>query len=174
MEEIIIPEGWTYFVHRTNTDKWQTDPFNGESIKLNKLMCVVSEKEVHREIEHFGKIGGTTYSNGNGQPFEIRTLICELPYSKTIEDKELSDLIHKKFYFDRMNFGGAYGMRHPSIPKGEELIILGYGEYDPEYECEKKIIWTIPKSLYTFYQKEIEKGNNRYVGLSVPTDSKSM
>ena len=26
-EQILIPEGWTYFAHRTNTSKWEKNPF---------------------------------------------------------------------------------------------------------------------------------------------------
>ena len=171
MKNIIIPDGWTYFVHRTNTAKWDTNPFTSETIKLNKLMSTKTENDVLDEVKHFGRKNIVGYSNGQGEPFEIRTLICSLNYLKNVEE-DLKNIMYNEFYFDRMNLGGARGQRHPSMPKGEELFVLGYGNYDPEHGCERKIIWTIPSRFLSFYKNEIEKDNNRYVGLNVLTDNK--
>ena len=34
--QIIIPEGWTFFAHRTNTDRWSEEPFDKQSIEVKK------------------------------------------------------------------------------------------------------------------------------------------
>lgn len=53
-KEIVIPEGWTYFAHRTNTERWNTDPFTIDVIITNKLMSVVTEKDIYQEVRHYG------------------------------------------------------------------------------------------------------------------------
>jgi hypothetical protein len=67
------------------------------------------------------------------------------------------------FYFDKHNIGGAGGQRHHSIPKGEELVVLGTSQFDEIYQKEKKVIWTIPKRFLDLYIRDINKGKNRIV-----------
>lgn len=67
--------------------------------------------------------------------------------------------------YDKNNFGGAYGYRHHSIPRGEELVIIGFSDYDEVYDREGNIIWTVPKRLFEFYNQELDKGDVRGVNL---------
>lgn len=164
-EEIIIPEGWTYFAHRTNSSKWSDNPFNKEKLILNKIMSVVTEGDIYQELKRYGKDYTFGYSLGEGRPFEIRTLICKKNYLNNLSDENMKNIMYHEFYYDRNNFGGMGGWRHHSIPKGEELIVLGYGKYDEVYEKEKDIIWTIPKRFLEFYKKEIAKNDYRVVSL---------
>lgn len=165
-EEIIIPEGWTYFAHRTNTSNWSENPFYEKSIVLKKIMSVVTEGDIYTELRRRGRDHIFGYSLGEGEPFEIRSLICTIPYiSNMNDDNEMKKIMYHEFYYDKNNFGGMGGQRHHSIPKGEELIILGFGEYDEIYEKPKNIIWTIPKRFLEFYKKEILKNNYRVVSL---------
>ena len=150
--EIIIPEGWTYFAHRTNTERWEEDPFNTDLITIKKIMSVIAEKDIYQDIQHYGKNQRQGYSSGNGLPFEIRCLICDLPYLSYMPDCEIKNIMLKEFYYDRRNFGGAAGQRHHSIPREEELVVLGIGNYDEAYDTNKKIIWTIPKRFINFYK----------------------
>jgi len=169
--QILIPEGWTYFVHRTNTERWQGDPFNNKSIILTRLMSVITEYDIYQEVEHYGKNHAQGYSSGKGTPFEIRCLICELPYLRIMNSgSEIKTIMLNNFYYDKLNFGGAGGQRHHSIPKGEELIVIGIGEYDEITEKNKKIIWTISKRFLEFYKQEIMKNNNRIIGLRIKFD----
>ena len=163
MSEVVIPKGWTYFTHRTNTNKWENNPMDSETIFVKRIMSVVTEDEVHQELLHYGKRHMQAFSFGEGEPFEIRCLICSLSYLQTLPDENMKNMMLKEFYYDRRNFGGAYGQRHHSIPPEEELLVLGIGNYDEVFEKEQKIIWTIPKRFYTFYQEEILKGNNRTI-----------
>lgn len=163
---IIIPEGWTYFAHRTNTSKWGDNPFDTDAIIINKIMSVVTEKDIYQELQDYGKNYLLGYSSGNGEPFEIRCLICGLPYLRTLDDNnEIKNIMLRQFYYDRRNFGGCSGQRHHSIPPKEELIILGIGNYDEVFNREENIIWTIPKRFLDFYRKEIEEKKNRVINI---------
>lgn len=164
--QILIPNGWTYFAHRTNTERWQENPFNLKKIIVGKIMSVVTESDIHQELMHYGKNHLQGYSIGKGEPFEIRCLICNIPYIRSLsEDNELKNIMLKEFYFDKRNFGGCYGQRHHSIPPKEELVVVGIGEYDEIFDQQKKIIWTIPKRFIDFYIEDIKKGNNKILEL---------
>ncbi len=163
-QAVVIPEGWTYFAHRTNTERWQEEPFSKTSIHLTKLMSVVTERDIYRELEDYGPDHYQGYSSGNGTPFEIRCLICNLPYLRTLsDDNEMKGVMLHEFYYDRRNFGGCYGQRHHSIPKDEELVVLGISDYDEVFKKRTKIIWTIPKRFIKFYKEEVNKNNNRII-----------
>ena len=106
---------------------------------------------------------------GNGEPFEIRCLIPSLAYVRSFEgNDDIQNIVLNEYYFDKNNFGGVRGQRHPSIPKGEELKLIGMGNYDEIYENESTIIWTIPKRLMGFYESELAKNNNREISLINP------
>lgn len=163
-EKIIIPEGWTYFKHRTNTARWNKSSFDESVITINKLMSVVTERDIYQELRHYGQNHLQGYSIGSGEPFEIRCLICGLSYLNSMNaNNELKEIMLKEFYYDWRNFGGCCGQRHHSIPKGEELVVIGIGNHDEVFDDEQKIIWTIPKRFMKFYQEEIAKGNFRVI-----------
>lgn len=163
-QAVIIPEGWTYFAHQTNTARWQNDPFIEKSINITKLMSVVTESDIYYELRDYGPNYHQSYNFGEGTPFEIRCLICSLPYVRKLsDDNEMKNIMLHEFYYDRRNFGGCYGQRHHSIPKDEELVILGISDYDEVFHRSKKIIWTIPKRFVKFYQEEVSKNNNRVI-----------
>ena len=171
--QIIIPEGWTYYAHRTNTERWQDNPFNKEIIKVLKIMSVVTEKDIKEELLHYGKNHLQGYGIGKGESFEIRCLICDLPYIRSLDDSnEIKNIMLKEFYYDKRNFGGCYGQRHHSIPPQEELFVIAIGKYDEIFEQSKKIIWTIPKRFVHFYLEEIKKGKNRIIELVSPNSIK--
>lgn len=164
-EQILIPEGWTYFAHRTNTSKWDTNPFECKKITLSKIMSVVTEGDIYQELKRNGFESPKSYSLGEGEPFEIRCLICTQQYLGQMANQEMKDIMLKEFYYDKNNFGGAYGRRHHSIPKGEELVILAFSDYDEVFDRESNIIWTIPKRFLKFYEEEIDKGDVRGISL---------
>lgn len=164
---IVIPEGWTYFAHRSNTERWKYDPFTIDVIKVEKIMSVVTESEINDEFIAYGKNHILGYSLGNGEGFEIRTLICSLPYIRKLDtDNNMRNIMLNEFYYDRNNFGGCYGHRHHSIPKNEELIIIGIGEHDDLFDKDRKIIWTIPRRFVNFYVEDIRKKHNRIIDLN--------
>ena len=164
--KIIIPEGWTYYAHRTNTERWEEDPFASNMIIVKKLMSVVTEREIYQELSNYGKNHLQGYSTGKGEPFEIRCLICDLQYLQSLdENDEIKNIMLKEFYFDRRNFGGCYGQRHHSIPFKEELIVLGIGTHDEVFDNDKKIIWTIPRRFLDFYIREIKREKNRVIDI---------
>ena len=163
---IVIPEGWTYFAHRSNTERWKYDPSKEETITVEKLMSVVTEREIHGEVAAYGKSHNRGYTSGNGTPFEIRCLIGTMPYVRSLDDDNpLKEIMTKQFYFDRNNFGGCYGQRHHSIPSKEELVVIGIGDHDEVFDRESLIIWTIPRRFIDQYRKDIKNGNNRLIGL---------
>lgn len=164
-EQILIPEGWTYFAHRTNTSKWEKNPFEGKSITLSKLVSVVTERDIYDELRRNGFEAPKGYSLGEGEPFEIRCLICSQMHLGQMSNQKIKDIMMKEFYYDKNNFGGAYGQRHHSIPKGEELVIVGFSDYDEVYDCDANIIWTIPKRFLEFYEEEVDKGEVRGISL---------
>ncbi len=165
--QIVIPEGWTYFAHRSNTERWNEDPFAMSTIVTNKLTSVVTERDIYDELNSYGRSHVRGYSTGNGTPFEIRCLICGLPYLRTLTDESsIKTMMMKEFYYDRNNFGGVYGQRHHSIPKGEELVVLGIGDYDEVFKRETKIIWVIPKRFIDFYKMCVGSKNDRFIPLS--------
>ncbi len=134
-------------------------------------MSVTTESDIYQDLEWYGKKHKLGFCSGEGEPFEIRSLICDLDYLSTLDDNnELKKIMLKEFYFDRRNYGGEYGQRHPSIPKGEELVVLGIGNYDEVFEREHKIIWTIPKRFIDFYMEEIKKNNARVLAIQKPED----
>ena len=163
---IVIPEGWTYFAHRSNTERWKYDPSKEDTITTDRLMSVVTEHEVHSELAAYGKTHGRGYSSGSGTPFEIRCLIGRLDYVSNMSDKTIKNIMLKEFYYDRNNMGGAYGQRHHSIPKGEELVVIGIGNYDEVNESEKRIIWTIPRRFLELYKEDLKKNNIRVIELN--------
>jgi hypothetical protein len=174
-DKILLPDGWTYYAHRTNTERWDENPFDLKTITIKKIMSVVTESEVYQEINHYGKNHFQGYNTGSGEPFEIRCLICDMQHVREMDDSnELKKVMTSEFYFDRRNFGGCYGQRHHSIPPKEELIVLGIGEYDEAFEKEKKIIWTIPRRFIEYYKEELQKVNNREIGLKSPVEEKHL
>lgn len=163
-ERVIIPEGWTYFAHRTNTSRWDSDPFNMDKITTNKIMSVVTESDIRDDLRAYGKNYILSYSSGQGIAFEIRCLICDLSYLMSLDDtNELKKVMLKEYYYDRRNFGGCYGQRHHSIPPEEELVVLGVGNHDEIFNRDENIIWTIPRRFIEFYKKEIENKNYRII-----------
>lgn len=165
--QIIIPEGWTYYAHRTNTANWKDDPFEMNIINVEKIMSVVTERDIHEELMHYGKNHLQGYATGKGEPFEIRCLICNLSYIRKLDDSnDLKNIMRNEFYIDKRNFGGCCGQRHHSIPPEEKLVVLGRGEYDEVFDRDCRIIWTIPRRFINFYKEEIKKGNNRAIGLN--------
>lgn len=62
------------------------NPFNEQIIIVNKIMSVVTENEIYREINRYGKNHLQGYSVGKGIPFEIRCLICNLSYLQTLDN----------------------------------------------------------------------------------------
>ncbi len=171
-DQIIIPEGWTYYAHRTNTSRWDKDPFKMDIITTNKIMSVVTERDIYQELKDYGDNYLLGYSTGQGEGFEIRCLICTLPYLRTLDDKnEIKNIMLNEFYYDKRNFGGCYGQRHHSIPPKEELIVIGIGNHDEVFDRDEKIIWTIPKRFLEFYQKEIGNKKNRLIDIQT-TDIK--
>ena len=46
-DQILIPDGWTYYAHRTNTERWADDPFSMEAITVEKIMSVVTERDIY-------------------------------------------------------------------------------------------------------------------------------
>ena len=172
-DKILIPKGWTYFAHRSNTERWSDDPFKKVSLVTNKIMSVITERDIYYDIKHYGKKKSAGYSTGLGKPFEIRCLICSLDYVRSMPDYyDVKDIMLNQFYFDKNNFGGARGARHHSIPKDEELVVIGLGNYDEQYDCESNIIWVIPRRLLNFYKYELKKNNNREISLSLPNNLK--
>ena len=173
-DKIIIPEGWTYYAHRTNTERWTTNPFNEDIIIIKQLMSVVTESDIYQELNHFGPNHLHGYGTGQGESFEIRCLICDLPYLRSLDDSnDIKNIMLKEFYYDRRNFGGVYGQRHHSIPKGEELIVLGIGTHDEVFDNEQHIIWTIPKRFIKFYEEEIKKDNFRVIDIQELKNTKA-
>jgi len=169
MASINIPEGWTYFAHRTNTSRWNVDPFSLDVIHLDRLMSVVTENEIHNELNSYGRSHNLGYTSGEGTPFEIRSLICTMPYIRTMsDDAPEKEIMIKQFYYDKNNFGGAYGQRHHSMPKGEDLIVLGQGRYDEVFDTERNIIWTIPRSLINLFKRDLQTKELRTIPIDNP------
>ncbi len=165
--QIIIPEGWTYFAHRTNTSNWNEDPFEMDIITVIDIMSVVTESDIYTDLRHYGENYMFGYSFGKGEPFEIRCLICELPFLRVLDDtNEIKNIMLKEFYYDRRNFGGYGGKRHHSIPPKEELVVIGVGNHDEVFDREEKIIWTIPKRFLEFYKKEVEDKSSRVININ--------
>ena len=165
-KQIIIPNGWTYYAHRTNTERWQEDPFAESSIIINKIMSVVTERDIYEDVSRYGKRSLKGYSGGKGKPFEIRCLICDLKHLREMpNDSEMKNIMLNEFYYDRRNLGGCYGQRHHSIPPKEELVVLGIGNYDEVYERDSSIIWTIPRRFIEFYKTEMQSGEYRIIDL---------
>ena len=165
-EQIIIPNGWTYYAHRSNTEKWAENPFDEKAIKVKSLMSVVTERDIYEDVRRYGRRSLKGYSVGKGTPFEIRCLICDLKHLREMpNDSEMKKIMLDEFYFDRRNFGGACGQRHHSIPPKEELVVLGVGSYDEVYERDSSIIWTIPRRFVEFYKAELKHGENRTISL---------
>ena len=174
-DQIVIPEGWTYFAHRTNTERWKNNPFEEKVITVNKLMCVVTEADIYQTISHYGRNSTQAYTYGKGTPFEIRCLVCSLPYVREMpDDFDMKNIMLQQFYYDKNNFGGDYGHRHHSIPSKEELVVIALGEFDEAYLRDAKIIWTIPKRFLPFYQSEVQKGKNRTIDLKSPYAKKKI
>ena len=163
---IVIPEGWIYFAHRSNTERWKEDPSKQEIITTDRLMSVVTEREIYSELAAYGRNHGRGYSSGNGTPFEIRCLIGDIRYVRAMDDSNpLKNIMINKFYYDKNNFGGCAGQRHHSIPPKEELVVIGIGDHDEVFDKDALIIWTIPRRFIDQYRTDIKKGNNRLIGL---------
>lgn len=165
--KIIIPEGWTYFVHRSNTDRWKINPLEASKIDVNPILNVITEADLYGYIRAYGKTSTKGFNLGKGKPFEIRCLITDLKHVRSMDDSlPIKNIMLHEFYFDRNNYGGCAGQRHHSIPKGEELVVLAIGNYDEVYECDANIIWVIPRRFISFYEEEIKKGNYRTIDIN--------
>lgn len=164
--EIVLPDGWTYFAHRTNTARWDSNPFDTDVITVSKIMSVVTESDIYQELNNYGKNHLQVFNMGQGEPFEIRCLICNPLYLRSLDDSnEMKNIMLKEFYYDKRNFGGCYGQRHHSIPPKEELVVIGIGDHDEVFDRDEKIIWTIPRRFIDFYKREVETKENRVISI---------
>lgn len=151
-ENVFVPEGWTYFTHRSNTKRWEGLEFEKvKNITVSKTMSAITEDDVYRDIAHYGREHRPGYTSGDGKPFEIRVLIPKLETLKTIGDPVIERYIYNNFYFDRLNIGGVQGKRHPSIATDEILDILKFGQFDEAYQRNGNILWAVPESYKLFY-----------------------
>lgn len=167
IKHVLIPNGWTYFVHRSNTDHWNEEDLYKNIIKVKEdnLMCVETERDLYDYITISGKeayLEIPAYSYGDGIPFEIRCLIPRLEQTPVLPE-DIKEQVLSKFYFDNDNYMGEYGRRHPSIPAGEELAVLGRSTVDNMFNNERNIIWVLPTRFKDFYVEEIRKDNNRVI-----------
>lgn len=162
--EIKIPLGWTFFSHNTNSERWNEDIAIKSEIIVNPkhVMSVITEEDIYGYYRQYGNRANMSYNNGKGIPIEIRCLISDRKHLEFLPS-DIKEIMHSRFYYDRNNYGGVYGQRHHSIPKGEKLIVLATSDKDDISGIEKLIIWTIPESYKDYYDSEVKKGNNRII-----------
>jgi hypothetical protein len=174
IKHVLIPNGWTYFVHRSNTEHWNEEDLYKNIIKVKEdnLMSVEKEEDLYDYIRTYGEnayMEVPPFSYGDGIPFEIRCLIPRIEHAPFVPE-DIKEQMISKFYFDNDNYVGEYGRRHPSIPAGEELAVLGRSTVDNMFNNERNIIWVLPTRFKDFYVEEIRKDNNRVINCVMKED----
>ncbi len=166
-KEITIPNGWTYFIHGTNTSKWKENLDVLDHFITNSELSCITEKDAKLELQN-GISTTKDYSAGIGKPFEIRCLMYEdcLRHTDTHNLKErLSKNEIKriaKYYFNNI-FGG----RHECVPRKTRLIKIGKSERDELTGEAKNIFWFVPEEFYDRYLEDCEKYESRKVELTL-------
>ena len=161
--EVKIPEGWTYFIHGTNSDKWNINlDVVDNFITTSPISCISEEKA--KEEQRQGANTTKDYSRGKGKPFEIRCLI----YRDCIRQIDKYDLKSRlsvqeidrvaKYHFKNSFFG-----RHECIPKNTRMIKIAKSEIDKLTGEEKKVFWFVPEEFYDRYLEDCEKYPDRNV-----------
>ena len=165
-KEINIPNGWTYFIHGTNTSKWKENINVLDHFSTTSELSCITEQDAKEEIQN-GISTTKDYSSGKGKPFEIRCLI----YKDCIRHQDVNNLKDRlspneikrlaKYYFNNI-FGG----RHECVPRKTRLIKIGKSEKNELTGEEKDVLWFVPEEFYDRYLEDCEKYPDRQVELT--------
>lgn len=161
--EVKIPEGWTYFIHGTNSDKWDINLDVLDNFIATSAISCISE-DVAKEEKDEGANTTKDYSRGKGKPFEIRCLIyrdCirhidKFGLKSRLSAKEIDRIA--KYYFKNAFFG-----RHECIPKNTRMIKIAKSDKDELTGEDKKVFWFVPEEFYDRYLEDCERFPDRSV-----------
>ncbi len=161
----IIPEGWTFLIHGSSLDKWDTSLLGNDFVVGNgtadgqviggRPLCCVERSVAKFDYERSGSNTAKAYG-GKQQAFEIRVLFYKNPRlgdGKIVRDKlnqdELKDVT--KYY---MYQGG----RHPAVPVGTKLVFVKSGNFDEITNTSgNNILWYIPEQYLQQYLDDVQQ-----------------
>ena len=155
LESVIIPKGWTYLIHGTNSEKLHINLLKEDDFVITGLgLCVVEKEQAVKDASR----GFNTSENfqarqeGGSVPFEMRILF----YKECIRNQDTDGLKQKlpqetledikKYYFKNIKEG-----RHPLVPPKTKLIKIMQRK-----ENGIDVIYYVPEKYIDEYMKDRE------------------
>ena len=154
----IIPENWTFLVHGSSMDGWDSSIL-GEDFTITRNLSCVERDRAKTDFLHNGRTTADTYGDNN--PFRIHVLFYKNPrkVGPTMVQKLGKDKIRSILkYYDSQEQGG----RHPVVPIGTKMTYLKSSDYDEISESiGKKILWYIPEEYLEEYQEAVQEEKDK-------------
>lgn len=179
LQEIPVPENWTYLVHGSNLDNAQWKDEGGQQLHADILevkgMGLSTIDKADRDERQRNSdalkaqgvaVGGydTTrdYAQGTGTPLEIRVVFPAFHSRHPLLEEARAKLVEKygevkvKALYDladMVQWKNHQGGRHPLLPKGMTLIRV----MDQTLEGQGRVVQYVPEILLDIYQQETGK-----------------
>lgn len=158
----IIPENWTFLVHGSSLDRWDSSDL-GKDFTIKENLSCVERDDAKEDFLYSGRTTADTYS-GDNHPFRIHVLFYKNPnkVGPTMVQKLGRDKVRGILdCYDSQQ----QGRRHPIVPKGTKMTYLKSSDYDEISESTgKKILWYIPEEFLEEYieavREERDKGSD--------------
>lgn len=157
-EQPVIPIGWTYLAHGSNTGRWKPDEV-GKDFVVTSPLCCVTKQDMETDKRHGFKGSVYTYSAATANPFQIRVLFFKnivryrMPDCAQVEKELSEETIH-----DITKYYSYQGWRHPAVPSKTKLVKIAQTDYDEVYDRSgQTIYWYVPEKYMDAYKKAVAK-----------------
>lgn len=153
--EPVLPDGWTYLIHGSNTSQWNKNILKEDSfvVKGNEagLYCVEREKAIENEKSgsNVSELHSEINSKEGESAFEIRCLIY-----KDLRRKKDREEFEGKLTSEEIEDINNYHINkpyYPAIPNKTKLIKIATTEFDEITNTEKEILWYVPEDYLQHY-----------------------
>lgn len=156
--EPLLPNGWTFMIHGSNTSQWNKEVLNSDSfvVKGNEagLYCVEKDKAIEnqRNGSNVSKMHSEKNQKEGEKNIEIRCLIYKDLRRQKDREQFLGKLTDEEInVVNEFHTNKPY---YPAIPNGMKLIKIAQTEFDEITQEDKDIIWYIPEKFLEHYQED--------------------
>jgi len=179
LQEMPVPENWTYLVHGSNLDRAQWKDEGGQQLDDDILevkgMGLSTIDKADRDERQRNSdalkaqgvaVGGydTTrnYARGTGTPLEIRIVFPAFHSRRPLPEEARAKLVEKygevkvKSLYDladMVQWKNHQTGRHPLLPRGMKLVRV----MDQTLEGQGRVVQYVPEMLLDMYQQETGK-----------------
>lgn len=159
--EPILPEGWTFLIHGTNTSQWKEEQIQADVFIVKNrieagLFCVERDKAIKNQKDgsNVSELHSKIKEENGEKDFEIRCLIYEDLRMKQNQEKIKSKLTEEEIK-DITNYH-VLRPYYPVVPNNTKLIKIATTEFDDITKVDKKILWYVPEKYLQHYMEDIQ------------------